>query len=67
MLDTQNESRTAIRAWAADLRLFTDMLVEMDPDLRSIVVNAPDAGAALQTWSRTTVRASAHWCPTWTS
>jgi virulence factor Mce-like protein len=48
VLETQNESRTAIRAWAADLRLFTDTLVDMDPDLRSIVVNAPDAGEALQ-------------------
>jgi phospholipid/cholesterol/gamma-HCH transport system substrate-binding protein len=49
VLNTQNQSRTAIRAWAADLRLFTDTLVEMDPDLRSIVVNAPDAGEALET------------------
>jgi len=48
VLDTQNESRTAIREWASDLRLFTDTLVEMDPDLRSIVVNAPDASAALE-------------------
>jgi phospholipid/cholesterol/gamma-HCH transport system substrate-binding protein len=49
VLQTQNESRSAIRAWASDLRLFTDTLVDMDPDLRSIVVNAPDAGEALQT------------------
>jgi virulence factor Mce-like protein len=48
VLDTQRESRSAIRDWAADLRLVTDTLVEMDPDLREIVVNAPDAGAALQ-------------------
>jgi phospholipid/cholesterol/gamma-HCH transport system substrate-binding protein len=48
VLDTQRDSRSAIRQWAADLRLFTDTLVDMDPDLRSIVVNAPDAGAALQ-------------------
>jgi phospholipid/cholesterol/gamma-HCH transport system substrate-binding protein len=48
VLDTQRDSRSAIRQWAADLRLFTDTLVEMDPDLREIVVNAPDAGAALQ-------------------
>jgi phospholipid/cholesterol/gamma-HCH transport system substrate-binding protein len=48
VLATQNQSRSAIRQWAADLRLFTDTLVDMDPDLRSIVVNAPDAGAALQ-------------------
>jgi virulence factor Mce-like protein len=48
VLDTQRDSRTAIRQWAADLRTFTDTLVEMDPDLREIVVNAPDAGEALQ-------------------
>jgi phospholipid/cholesterol/gamma-HCH transport system substrate-binding protein len=48
VLDTQRDSRSAIRQWAADLRLFTDTLVDMDPDLRSIVVNAPDAGEALQ-------------------
>ena len=48
VLDTQRDSRSAIRQWAADLRLFTDTLVEMDPDLRSITVNAPDAGAALE-------------------
>jgi virulence factor Mce-like protein len=48
VLETQNDSRSAIRQWAADLRLFTDTLVEMDPDLRSIVVTAPDAGDALQ-------------------
>ena len=48
VLETQNDSRTAIRQWAADLRLVTDTLVDMDPDLRSIVVNAPDAGEALQ-------------------
>jgi phospholipid/cholesterol/gamma-HCH transport system substrate-binding protein len=48
VLDTQRDSRSAIRQWAADLRLFTDTLVDMDPDLRSITVNAPDAGAALE-------------------
>jgi phospholipid/cholesterol/gamma-HCH transport system substrate-binding protein len=48
VLDTQRDSRSAIRQWAADLRLFTDTLVDMDPDLRSIVVNAPDAGEALE-------------------
>jgi phospholipid/cholesterol/gamma-HCH transport system substrate-binding protein len=48
VLDTQRESRSAIRQWAADLRLFTDTLVEMDPDLRSLVVNAPDAGEQLE-------------------
>jgi virulence factor Mce-like protein len=48
VLDTQNAGRTAIREWAADLRLFTDTLVDMDPDLRSIVVDAPEAGDALQ-------------------
>jgi phospholipid/cholesterol/gamma-HCH transport system substrate-binding protein len=48
VLDTQRDSRSAIRQWASDLRLVTDTLVEMDPDLRSIVVNAPDAGEALE-------------------
>jgi phospholipid/cholesterol/gamma-HCH transport system substrate-binding protein len=48
VLDTQKASRTAIRAWASDLRLFTDTLVAMDPDLRRIVVSAPDAGEALE-------------------
>jgi phospholipid/cholesterol/gamma-HCH transport system substrate-binding protein len=48
VLDTQRDSRSAIRQWAADLRLVTDTLVEMDPDLRSIVQNAPDAGEQLQ-------------------
>ncbi|SFK32627.1 MCE family protein [Geodermatophilus ruber] len=48
VLDTQVASRSAIEQWASDLRLLTDTLVEIDPDLRSLVVNAPDAGAALQ-------------------
>ncbi|MGY1619079.1 MCE family protein [Geodermatophilus sp. SYSU D00691] len=48
VLDTQNASRSAIQQWATDLRLLTDTLVAMDPDLRSLVVNAPDAGDALQ-------------------
>jgi phospholipid/cholesterol/gamma-HCH transport system substrate-binding protein len=48
VLDTQVESRTAIQQWASDLRLVTDTLVDIDPDLRSLMVNAPDAGAALQ-------------------
>jgi virulence factor Mce-like protein len=48
VLDTQAESRSAIQSWAADLRKVTDTLVSSDPDLRSLVVDAPDAGAALQ-------------------
>jgi phospholipid/cholesterol/gamma-HCH transport system substrate-binding protein len=48
VLDTQVASRTAIQDWAANLRLVSDTLVQIDPDLRSLVVNAPDAGAALQ-------------------
>ena len=48
VLQTQVDSRTAIQQWAADLRLVTDTLVDVDPDLRSLVVNAPDAAAALQ-------------------
>ncbi|TKJ21071.1 MlaD family protein [Blastococcus sp. CCUG 61487] len=48
VLDTQRDSRSAIRQWASDLRLVSDTLVEMDPDLREIVVNAPDAAQGLQ-------------------
>jgi phospholipid/cholesterol/gamma-HCH transport system substrate-binding protein len=48
VLQTQVDSRSAIRQWATDLRSFTDTLVDIDPDLRSLVINAPDAGAALQ-------------------
>jgi virulence factor Mce-like protein len=48
VLDTQVESRSAIQSWAGDLRALTDTLVSSDPDLRSLLVNAPDAGAALQ-------------------
>ncbi|RZU33223.1 MlaD family protein [Blastococcus saxobsidens] len=48
VLDTQRASRTAIRQWAADLRLFTDTLVELDPQLRGLLVSAPASGEALQ-------------------
>jgi phospholipid/cholesterol/gamma-HCH transport system substrate-binding protein len=48
VLDTQRDSRSAIRQWAADLRLVTDTLVTMDPDIRSILVNAPNAGQEIQ-------------------
>ena len=48
VLDTQRDSRSAIRKWAQELRTFTDTLVELDPELRELVVNAPDAGAALE-------------------
>jgi virulence factor Mce-like protein len=48
VLDTQRDSRSAIRQWAQELRLFTDTLVEIDPELRGLVVSAPDAGAALE-------------------
>ncbi|RBY97257.1 ABC transporter substrate-binding protein [Blastococcus sp. TF02-8] len=47
VLQTQVDSRSAIRQWAADLRLVSDTLVQSDPDLRSLLVNAPDAGEAL--------------------
>ena len=40
--------RSAIRQWAADLRLVTDTFVELDPELRGILVNAPDASAAIE-------------------
>jgi virulence factor Mce-like protein len=48
VLQTQVDSRSAIQQWAADLRLVTDTLVDMDPTIRELVVNSPDAGAALQ-------------------
>jgi phospholipid/cholesterol/gamma-HCH transport system substrate-binding protein len=48
VLATQVASRSAIQDWAQNLRLVSDTLVQMDPDLRELVVNAPDAGAALQ-------------------
>ena len=48
VLNTQVESRSAIQSWAKNLRAFTDTLRQSDPDLRNLVVNAPDAGAALQ-------------------
>jgi phospholipid/cholesterol/gamma-HCH transport system substrate-binding protein len=48
VLTTQNANRSAIQSWAANLRLVTDTLVDVDPDLRQLVVNAPDAAAAIQ-------------------
>ena len=47
VLDTQVASRSAIQTWASELRTFTDTLVDIDPDLRGLVVNAPDASAQL--------------------
>ena len=41
-------SRSAIEQWAADLRLVSDTLVDIDPDLRGLLVSAPDGGQALQ-------------------
>ena len=48
VLDTQVASRSAIQQWAHDLRLVTDTLVQMDPDIRSLLVNAPNSGDAVQ-------------------
>jgi virulence factor Mce-like protein len=48
VLETQVEDRSAIRQWAADLRLVSDTFVELDPELRGLLVNAPDASGALQ-------------------
>ncbi|MGY1770640.1 MCE family protein [Blastococcus sp. SYSU D00813] len=48
VLDTQVASRSAIEQWADDLRAVSDTLVDIDPDLRGLLVTAPDAGAALQ-------------------
>jgi virulence factor Mce-like protein len=48
VLATQNANRSAIREWAAGLRQVTDTLVQIDPDLRQLVVNAPNAAEAIQ-------------------
>jgi virulence factor Mce-like protein len=48
VLHTQNANRSAIQDWAANLRLVTQTLVDVDPDLRQLVVNAPNAAAAIQ-------------------
>jgi phospholipid/cholesterol/gamma-HCH transport system substrate-binding protein len=48
VLATQNANRSAIREWAAGLRQVTDTLVQVDPDLRQLVVNAPNAADAIQ-------------------
>ena len=48
VLTTQADSRSAIQSWAHDLRLFSDTLVSSDQDIRTLLTNAPDAGAALQ-------------------
>jgi phospholipid/cholesterol/gamma-HCH transport system substrate-binding protein len=47
-LDTQANDLAAIEQWAADLHDVTDTLVQIDPDLRGLVVNAPNAGDAIQ-------------------
>ena len=48
VLSTQARNRSAIQSWAHDLRLFSDTLVSSDHDIRTLLTNAPDAGAALQ-------------------
>jgi virulence factor Mce-like protein len=48
VLATQNANRSAIREWASGLRQVTDTLVQIDPDLRQLVVNAPNAAGAIQ-------------------
>ena len=48
VLDTQRDSRSAIRQWAEDLRVVTDTFVELDPELRGLLVSGPDAGAAIE-------------------
>jgi phospholipid/cholesterol/gamma-HCH transport system substrate-binding protein len=48
VLDTQVASRSAIRQWAADLRLVSDTFVELDPELRGILVDAPDAAESME-------------------
>ena len=44
VLDTQNASRSAIQPWASDLRLVTDTLVDIDPDLRQLRGQRPERG-----------------------
>ncbi|SEO67116.1 MCE family protein [Trujillonella endophytica] len=48
VLETQVASRSAIEQWASDLRAVSDTLVDIDPDLRGLLVSAPGAGEALQ-------------------
>jgi virulence factor Mce-like protein len=48
VMGRQVADRSAIQKWAADLRLVTDTLRSSDHDIRTLVVNAPNAGAALQ-------------------
>ena len=53
VLDTQVASRSAIQTWAAELRTFTDTLVEIDPDLRGLWSTPPTPGSSSNSWSRT--------------
>jgi virulence factor Mce-like protein len=48
VMETQVASRSAIQQWASDLRLVTDTLVDLDPTIRELLVNSPDAGLQLQ-------------------
>jgi virulence factor Mce-like protein len=48
VLETQVDSRSAIQQWAGDLRLVSDTLVELDPTIRGLVVNSPDAGVQIE-------------------
>lgn len=47
VLDTQLAARSSIQTFAEQLRVFTDQLRASDPDLRSLLVNAPAAGEAI--------------------
>ncbi len=47
VLDTQLESGSSIQTFSEQLRAFTDQLRESDPDIRSLLVNAPAAGESI--------------------
>ncbi len=47
VLDTQLASASSIQTFAEQLRIFTDQLRASDPDLRSLLVNAPTASESI--------------------
>lgn len=47
VLDTQLEASSSIQTFSQQLRVFTDQLQASDPDLRSLLVNAPAAGESI--------------------
>lgn len=47
VLDTQLEAGSSIQTFSEQLRVFTDQLRASDPDIRSLLVNAPAAGESI--------------------